>query len=90
MISAKPFFSRLFRAPPSLVQSLCYFTIFFLFVCRFLLLTVLCVLVLCRFQERNMDEETASLRQWPKDLTDDFRTALKPIAKGWFNVNESR
>ena len=41
-------------------------------------------------QERQMDDETASLRAWPYEITDMIRTALKPVTKGWFNVNETR
>jgi dynein heavy chain len=41
-------------------------------------------------QERQMDDETASLRQWPYEMTELIRQALKPVTKGWFNVNETR
>ena len=41
-------------------------------------------------QERHMDDEVVALRKWPHDVTDLIRSALKPVTKGWFNVNETR
>eukprot|EP00615_Pteridomonas_danica_P016588 CAMPEP_0114385844 /NCGR_PEP_ID=MMETSP0102-20121206/6268_1 /TAXON_ID=38822 ORGANISM="Pteridomonas danica, Strain PT" /NCGR_SAMPLE_ID=MMETSP0102 /ASSEMBLY_ACC=CAM_ASM_000212 /LENGTH=3026 /DNA_ID=CAMNT_0001542557 /DNA_START=949 /DNA_END=10026 /DNA_ORIENTATION=- len=41
-------------------------------------------------QERHMDDEILVLRQWPYDVCDAVRLALKPVSKGWFNVNETR